>query len=736
MRQYDPVDYGRVFNSLSHFLALSHTVGTKAVLDNLIVSSIALECGANPIAIPALIDAINVYFSIKLSEEDIQKATSRLLQEHRLLVNHDHKYFLPPQLAAEVSQRTQDSHSLEARVKAEWLERIKSIAEKLIPKKAENVEEVWEVLKKYLSKSFYRHGVQTCQLFAPELNHTEEVSASLTKLLQDSVDESNITLPEQFVKDAVRDFLKNQTPDRVSYLAQLLDGTFSFFALNFDDAVSNYLAGSFGSLKVFLDTNFIFGILGLHNNPLVQISQELVCCISEYFRQFTLYYHASTIEEMQRTIQSMGERLATRKWSVSLSRAGLECGQLSGFEMRFHEKNVELNGSLDPKVFVNKYANPVPILREKGFVIFNDKHPAEVEEKGSLIAEYKEFVESRRKRKPYQAYDHDMVVLLATERHRSNNTNSVLEAGALFLTCDYHLYAFDRYRHSKHKLASVVLPNHLLQVLRPMIPRNSNFDQRFVATFAIPEFRTIGSDYSEAISKVLTYLATFKDLEEKTAARILADQVLIEKLKGVDENSEEFAESIENALAQHNEELLEEIALMREELKQSVEEKKATEQALELREQELQAKSSRLESKERESEENRHLVEENQRKIVELQGNLQAIEQQKSLEIQQEKERRLAETQKQTEELERFRRQKLLWRLLASGMFSTFLTGFFFYEKHIRDFIEGHPNELPLTIFAILIIWGAFVAIAFEKLRTWAFSTIVVAAIFSIISLL
>ncbi|RLC17481.1 MAG: hypothetical protein DRH93_17580 [Deltaproteobacteria bacterium] len=397
--------------------------------------------------------------------------------------------------------------------------------------------------------------------------------------------------------------------------------------------------------------------------------------------------------------------------------------------MHFHTENVKHKGALDPKVYIEKYSSPIPLLQDKGFVIFNEKITPSVLNKGSLIAEYKEFVESRRKPKPYKAYDHDMVVLLATERNRSADKNSVLDAGAFFLTCDYHLYAFDKYYRSENRLNSIVLPNHLLQVLRPLIPNNENFDKRFVATFAIPEFRTVGSDYSETISKVMAYLATFKDIKEETASRILGDHVLIHNLQGVNENSEKFAESVENALSKHNEELIEEIAVIKQVYKNSLEEKRQIADRLDEQEQSLKSAKDVIAAKE-DTEKIR------QKEIENLKQQLSDIKNNSLTAIEAEKYKYALKIDKKKAEISTVNKQKFVWRIFGAFSFSILLTLLYYFQTNIQTFIQIHPSKHRISILIMVIIWGLFFSISFEKYRKWTIGTVVVACIVALITII
>lgn len=150
----------------------------------------------------------------------------------------------------------------------------------------------------------------------------------------------------------------------------------------------------------------------------------------------------------------------------------------------------------------------------------------------------------------------------------------MLDSGAFFLSADYQFYIFDWRRLRKGKVGTVVLPNQVLQLLRPFIPRSEDFDRRFVETFAIPEVRGLSAGSAAAATKVLGYLNTYRDLDEGTAVRMLTNEVLLGDLKEVEEGSQKFQEMIESALAKDNALLIEERESAAQEAKRAANEAK------------------------------------------------------------------------------------------------------------------------------------------------------------------
>ena len=275
----------------------------------------------------------------------------------------------------------------------------------------------------------------------------------------------------------------------------------------------------------------------------------------------------------------------------------------------------------------------------------------------------------------------------------------------------------------------MITRHHLLQVLRPLIPNNADFDKRFVATLAIPEFRTIGSDYSETISKVMAYLATFKDIKEETASRILGDRVLIHKLQGVNENSDEFVESVENALAKHNEDLIEEISAIKQASKDSLKEKRQVTDQLNEQEQSLKSAKDFIAAKE-------NAVKESQKEIDKLKQQVMDIKKNGMKAIEAEKDKYALKIDEKKIEISTIEKHKFVWRVNAAFSFSLLLTLVYFFQNDIQTLIQTHPSKYRITIFAMVIIWGLFFAISFVKYRKWTIGTVIVACIIALITII
>lgn len=545
-------DYARVFNRLSHMIALSDEGKLQSTVDDSILSSLAIDCGQTRVAgVADVIALVRAYYGISLGEHLVQPSMDRLVAKGKLLRDRISRALLvSPDVTASIRKRIDEARDLESQVRNQWLESLdcsETLAE---------ADELWHCLQAYMAKAFERHGVETITLLVPDLLTSRRDNRHLSAYLEESIEAECHVVPHDKAFDAVQRFFRESTTDRTRYVAQLLDATFAYFALSADRATSAYLQGRISPLTLLLDTNFIFGVLNLHSHHLNAVSRELVDLVQNHKLPFRLCYHEVTLRETERTIDFIGDRLRGRRWTQATSRAAVRSGLLSGVETRYHEMNAE-RGPIAPEDFLMRYAHLEAELQSYGFTAFTRGASSKEldDERHQLVAEYDAYIKDHRPRGPkrYEALNHDMTVWQAVRRLRTNG-HSALDVGAFLLTTDYYLFCFDWYTQRRpDTLGLVVMPNQFLQVLRPFVTPDNDADRSLAETFAIPALRAATTDYSATVSRVLSVLNSFAGMNEDTALSILADQVLIRQLSEIDPASEEFAESIENEVVRQNE---------------------------------------------------------------------------------------------------------------------------------------------------------------------------------------
>ena len=354
-------------------------------------------------------------------------------------------------------------------------------------------------------------------------------------------------------------------------MSELLDGTFTFFALTVGDSTAEYLKRQLPPLKLFLDTNVVLGMLGLqdnHDNHLQATCDELLAFIERGNYPFQLYCHERTLREFNNIRSGVSGRLSARHYSSQLSREYIQWAEAhhhtSGVEMCFHRKNAA--NEIDVASFLARFDHIEELLKARKVKIYRQSAPnLDVGTKGAYIAEFEHFLQQRPhvKQRRYDARDHDVSLWMYLQRIRSRST-SALRTGALVLSNDVMLHSFDKNflmdQPDAKKAITVVLPHHLMQVLRPLSSSKNDYDEQFMAIFAVPEFRTAQSDYDSTISDVMRCLASYDGMPKDLAIRILNDDLLMQRLSKLNTQDAEFTHLIEEAILAENAALAQQVA--------------------------------------------------------------------------------------------------------------------------------------------------------------------------------
>jgi hypothetical protein len=707
--------FPQIFSRLCHVAALTREGKTRAAIDSLVVTVLALDPTFAPTTATEVRDALNSVFGLKFAEATIQSSIDRKLTNRQLLRDRVSKRLtLEPGVRREVEAHINTAERLEKEVRDEWFSSLDT-EEPLTPAEQE---ELWDGLRSYMARAFQRHGIETMVLLDPSQPVSDESKDNLSTYLEEATIKCCKQVPHESAIKWISQFFVDATPLRTKYIAQLLDGTFTYFALTIDDATSTYLKEGIRDLSLFLDTNFIFALLNLHTSPLNDVSQELIETIKEQKLPFKIYYHEETLLELRRTIGSIADGLKGRHWTQALSGAALKTGIVSGLEQKYHQLNAE--SPIDPEIFFSKYEYIEELLKEQGFKIYRTNSTPELDsERHHLVAEYKNFIDTHRPARPkgYAALNHDIAVW-QTIKHLQRKGASVFESGAFLLTTDFYLYRFDWQKlRDNNSIGTVMLSNQFMQLLRPFVPTGGRSDQHFIELFAIPEFRSAVSDYAATGHKVLSYLSSYSDVGEQTAIRMLTNEVLMQQVRDVDPESEQFQHLVDSALARDNEELLRRERAAREEATLAA--KRASEAAAELARREAELNRERQKSSEA-----TRKADEASNALNEIQAEMSAKVQSKELKVQ------ALNT--------RLDRYAIITRVAVGSLFFLFgiaaiiFLPWYFSWMWLRD----HPNRLGLYGCAILLMTGISWAIIDVKRRGIALLSIVAAVIIAMLQIL
>ncbi len=560
-----------VLRRLCHLVPAWTGDGRTSNVEEIILLVAANSDGDNKWTVTSISAEIDQQFGIKIADYELLAALDALTEADKISYeSHEAKYEFPELELSTISERIVEAAQLEQVVKEEWVASLQTGDFSTV---LEHFDEAWNCILVYLANQFYENGVETLE-FLKDSYHPANVDIGRWKSFSFVDCSPNVSKKE--MQRCIANFLSFRSEVRDQFLSQLLVGTVSLLSLAVDETVAGYFQDEMQPLTIFLDTNVIFGVLGLNDTPMVDVSRMIVETVQRFDLPVSFVVLSDSIQEYEHAWRSARVRLTRYpSWQQSVSQAVLGSYGTSGIDLRYHELNAQRPTS--PSAFVQKFRYVRELLDERGIKVFDNEKNDPFEsatEKGLWIAEYDEYINQHRPNNPkhHETLAHDMV-LLFTVRARRDLAVNALRSGSLALTLDRSLFYFDRTKLTNDfEIGSVMLPNHLLQLLQPLVPMTDDFRRTLVEAFALPVFRAISPPFDGVAAEVASLLNLYDDIDPETASRILADQMLMTNLQDLDPNSEVFQEQIESALARDNADLLEERERLEDHLQETFDE--------------------------------------------------------------------------------------------------------------------------------------------------------------------
>jgi hypothetical protein len=533
------------FVDLCSFVAIRQAQDSEEVIRQLLLHCFVLAPTARITRTGDFAAIIEERFGLTLPESRLQSAVDKLLNAGKLARRPNRDFVLAEPARSEMEERLARIKEEEEQVKRHWLAEVERVSPQLAP------DEAWETLTLVLRRLFRRHGLQTLSLIDLGSSVKEAEERSIRVDIREVCKSESIAEHPEALEAAILGFLSGARNDqaRASYIAHLADSTVSYFSLTVPPEVAARLRSKLLPLDVFLDTNVLFGLIGLAEPETTDAARELAAAVSQYQLPFELRFHEDTEEELRRTFHGLASHLRSRHWPPAVSRAAARARNINTLNRLYHERNAESSISADS--FLRPYEHIDVIIREHGAVQYREAKEFAPQVLYDMLHDFQEYLAAHDREKPYEVMMHD-IKLLSTVRRLRVEARSSLEARALLVTNDVLLHLFEvRAARKGRRQPGTMLPRQLLQLLRPFIPSTPDFDRSFAETFSAAEFRSLDNRAAAATTKLLEILAAYRDLSEETAAAMLANDMLLGHMQTANGEAEIEA-LVESALAAEN----------------------------------------------------------------------------------------------------------------------------------------------------------------------------------------
>jgi hypothetical protein len=371
----------------------------------------------------------------------------------------------------------------------------------------------------------------------------------------------------QGLRNAVISFLDPSNDHVRAYVLRHLNAYFCLEASSLDQATIDGLMQSLKNppaFKIFVDTNFLFSFLDLHENPSNEAAKSLVQLTKQLEGRALckFYVSAETMDEFKRVVNAQRDFLQGLVLPPNLAQAAIEM-DLSAIAQRFVEFSKSAGQPISAEAYFRPYLSDlIPTLRDKQVEFFNESmKPYSMRQ--DIIDDILQQQQHEKKRygaraKSYEQLRHDVVLWHFVAEKRPARVESPVEATYWIVTVDYHFLGFDLYkRTTEQSLIPICLhPSSLIQLLQFWLPRTREFEDAIMDSLRLPLlFQEFDSSAERVTVQILETLARFEKVEQLSTdvvSSILVNQALRQEI-ALEPDVQKQVDLVKNALVEENE---------------------------------------------------------------------------------------------------------------------------------------------------------------------------------------
>lgn len=518
--------------SLVHHIELNKEGWWEKALQQLILAAVWLSNGN--ISAQEIIDYYLNQFKINLDSILVNSQINSLCLANTLVPMSGNKYRISEVALKNFEQKLDEAEEIEKKCKKQFFEIIDQCCPSL------KKEQTWEEVNKGLILPIIRSmGARTYELLSGG-----EISLGNNINIHDYI----LKYPAEHRKSlqsAITLFLNPKDKSVRSYILNYLNSFFFLEAGNLtEDTIKSItrLDNKKPQFLVFVDTNFLFSILGLHENPSNEAAIMLQGLISQLSQKIDikLYVTPSTIEEAKKVLNFHINQLSPLRLTPYLAEASLDYG-MSGVVQKYFDVVKRNKIAVSAEAYFDPYIkNLISILKTKNVDLFNEGMVGYKKDQKVIddILSQIEFEKEKPVQSPkgYMQWEHDIMLWHFVRDKRPRVIESPLEAIYWIATIDFRFLGFDAYKRKQLNEAFQICvhPSTLIQMLQLWIPRTEQFEEAMLSSLRLPFlFREFDSDSERVTLHILEVLSRFEnveDLSKETITATLMNNALRQKL--------------------------------------------------------------------------------------------------------------------------------------------------------------------------------------------------------------
>lgn len=480
--------------------------------------------------------------------------------------------FVPDAARRQMATRVSARRDLEEFVRAEWVGDFLSRHEDA---DGTTASQVWDGMRRVVAHMMNVRSAEAASFLyieRPDARLKFEAAVSESRGIAEDVIESG-PLHETIRTEAVR-FIRDASGRRSEYLVSLLSAAFSFHLLSLDPGASQLVRSVIQGKIFYVDTNFLFRLLALHGPQqahapamIVDLADDMDCdiCVAR-----------CTLEEFKSTVRYRTKDLRKhwlRREDFRRIVAEYPTTDVDFMAQFYREQQSGLVMNVDE--FERKYLQIERAVEDWEIEIheewaWDEDHVRRVGARSQAMYRW------HQTERTHAACDHDAMMEVYIREARADRRGGLNEIDVWFLTYDRRLTRFAYSNPIDDEVPFPMLAGDWLQIIRPFLPRTSDYNEAFMSLIATPLLVDDKAVPLRHVVGALERLEKYTGLSERVVAGMVAEQEFVRRLNQITDEEEE-RELVELKVARAASDLEERMARVEERLNRREAEKKEAE---------------------------------------------------------------------------------------------------------------------------------------------------------------
>ena len=478
--------------------------------------------------------SIEKQYGVRPTEADVRRAVGALASKKILLEVEPGKF-----KASEAQRDALERHKTEA---AELEKAAKAAFEQILTKHGIEIVDAWDTFHDHcLSPLITEVGARIYHVLSgepPTAEQQRHVESYVEKYPAEQREE---------LASAADEFIRSGPAGARGFILQHLHAHLLMSAASLPEATLAALQTRLKTTTQFtliIDTNVLFSLLDLHENPGNDPSRDLQALMSLLKGKVNIQLAVLplTLDEAKRTLLYYKQKLSRVDVTPLLGRATLRSeNRLSGVTQRFFQAASQGRHRLSADAYFEPYLEDLlTIARSKGIELYNEnttRFGTRQDVVDDILAQQTHEKSKSDHPKPYDAIHHDVVLWHCVNDRRGAGSQGPLDATYWLVTLDFQLLGFDSFKHRGRAsyVPVCIHPTVMVQLLQLWLPRDAHVDGAMLNSLRSMLPHRFDTDAEEVTVKILTSLSRYENadgLGEATAVEILMNQALRQRMRG------------------------------------------------------------------------------------------------------------------------------------------------------------------------------------------------------------